>query len=359
MNRLLVGTADKTNLLLQFLQNEFPDGLTIIDPTGALAEAAANRLPVSLTQRALYFDPADLRNPIGLNVLENIPPDHRHQVTEQLCQYFEAMWPNGWGAQSNFILANCLRLLLEIPGSTLLGVLKLLSNNFAAEQHLVRCTDPVLLANWRIINGWDKKQHQAAVAPLQNKIGTLLLSPMIRNIVGQSRSTVTHRVPILIANLDRARLGDLTARLLGGLLIARSTGPVYIHSFGFFASGSDGLASLFPQDRFTITINFLDELSPRLRQEVLGIEQKYVFKANRRDAEELAFYVRLLNPRVLVELDHEEVRTQTGLLYPKAPPNLHRLRALKRRTHACHTRTRETVERAIVNYFSQPAFVAR
>jgi hypothetical protein len=125
MNRLLVGSADKTDLLLQLLQSE--NAVTVIDPTGELAKAAANQLPARLTQRALYFDPADMARPVGLNVLQNVPADDRHRLTEQLCAYFEAMWPNGWGAQSNYLLANCLRLLLD-NRETLLGVLKLLTD---------------------------------------------------------------------------------------------------------------------------------------------------------------------------------------------------------------------------------------
>jgi hypothetical protein len=107
MNRLLIGSADKTDLLLQLLQNE--TSVTVIDPTGDLARAAANQLPAALTQHALYFDPADMARPIGLNVLENVPADDRHRVTEQLCAYFEAMWPSGWGAQSNYTLTSSSR----------------------------------------------------------------------------------------------------------------------------------------------------------------------------------------------------------------------------------------------------------
>src|SRR5216683_165086 len=230
MNRLLVGSADKTDFLLQLLQNE--NAFTVIDPTGDLAKATANQLSTRLTQRALYFDPADMARPIGLNVLENVPTDDRHRLTEQLCAYFEAMWPNGWGAQSNYLLANCLRLLLD-NDETLLGILKLLTDPAFAEKCLLRCKDPVVLKNWQVINGWDKKQRQAALAPLQNKIGTLLMSPAIRNIVGQPRTTFSDKTEIIIANLDRAKLGDLTARLLGGLLIARSTEHVVIYDTDF------------------------------------------------------------------------------------------------------------------------------
>ena len=245
MNRLLIGSADKTDLLLQLLQSEA--SITVIDPTGELAKAAANQLPPALTQRALYFDPADMAHPIGLNVLENVPADDRHRVTEQLCAYFEAMWPSGWGAQSNYILANCLRLLLD-NDETLLGAIKLLTDPAFSEQLLLRCKDPVVRLNWQVINSWDHRQRQAALAPLQNKLGTLLMSPMIRNIVGQKRTLFSNKTTVIIANLDRAKLGDITARLLGGLLITRSTGHVVVNDYGFFSAPLP-----LPQSRFTVT----------------------------------------------------------------------------------------------------------
>jgi hypothetical protein len=343
MNRLIIGSADKTDLLLQLLQNE--TAVTLIDPTGELAMAAADQLPARLTQRALYFDPADMARPIGLNVLQNVPADDRHRLTEQLCAYFEAMWPNGWGAQSNYLLANCLRLLLD-NDETLLGVLKLLTEPSFAAKCLLQCSDPVVLKNWQVINSWDKKQRQAALAPLQNKIGTLLMSPVIRNIVGQPRTTFK-RARIILANLDRATLGDTTARLLGGLLIARSSGSVVINDYGFFAAPLP-----FSQQRFTVALNFLDELPLKLKQEVLGIADKTVFKTNKHDAEELAFYVGALNPRKLTELDpYEAVNTFDGDIDPERPPSLKRLRPLKKRTRACHTVPRLTVERGIRAYF--------
>lgn len=344
MNRLLIGAADKTNLLLQLLQSE--TAVTVLDPTGQLAKAAANQLPAALTQRSLYFDPTDMAGPIGLNVLENVPADDRHRVTEQLCAYFEAMWPSGWGAQSNYILANCLRLLLD-NNETLLGAIKLLTDPTFSGQLLRQCKDPLVRANWAVINSWDHKQRQAALAPLQNKLGTLLMSPMIRNIVGQRRTTFSNRTTIIIANLDRAKLGDITARLLGGLLITRSTGNVVVNDYGFFSAPLP-----LPQDRFTLAVNFLDELPRRLRSDVLGIEQKFVFKTHKKDAEELSFYVGLLNPRMLVDLSPEEVRTAQGLYYPERPPSLKRLKPLKTRTRACHTRPRLQVERDIRAYLN-------
>ena len=161
-----------------------------------------------------------------------------------------------------------------------------------------------------------------------------------------NEETTFEKASIIIANLDRAKLGDTTAKLLGGLLIARSTGNVVIADYGFF-----GAPLPLPQDRFTVSLNFLDELSPILRQAVLGIEDEYVFKTNKRDAEELSFYVGCsipVNSRNWTYLKHE---VTAGVVQPERPPSLNRLRALKKRTRACYAGRRLKIERTIAAYF--------
>lgn len=353
MNRLIVGSPDKTNFILQFLAEDFASGVLLIDPTGNLARAAANIIPVKDTHRAFYFDPSDTAHPAGFNVLDRVPRDQHAKLTEDLCAYFEGMWPSGWGAQSNYILANCLRVLLTTEDATLLGVLKLLTDKKYRERCVATCTDPVVLANWAVINAWDKRQEQTALAPLLNKIGTLLMSPTIRNIVGQRRSTFSLDRPcIIIADLNRGELGDLTARLLGGLLIARSSGQVYINELGFFPS--DYLASLLAQDRFVVALNFLAETrsASALPQALLSIDDKTILRTNRKDADELSFYVNAPNPRKLVDLPSDQAMTASGLVSPNAIPSLERLDALRRHSRARHTRARTLVEADISEYFA-------
>ena len=94
MNRLIIGSPDKSALLLTLMAEDFDNGFTLIDPTGELAEAAADRAPV---QRTFYLDPSDIRHPPGFNVFDDVPLDDRHKIAEDMCAYFEAMWPNGWG----------------------------------------------------------------------------------------------------------------------------------------------------------------------------------------------------------------------------------------------------------------------
>lgn len=355
-NRLLIGPDDKIALLLQLLQEDFATGVTIIDPDGRFAEAAADIVPPELTDNVFYFDPSNLSRPPGLNVLDDVPPDERDNVRQALCEYFEAMFVGGWGHQSNFIFANCIRLLLDTPGSTFLGVLKLLQDPEYPKylnECLANCSDPVVKKNWAIIGSWDNRQYQAAMAPLQNKIGTLLLSPVIRNIVCQEHSTFSltgHK--IIIANLSRAKIGDLTARLLGSLLITRAETPVYINDLGFFSS--DYLATLFPKGGYTVALRFLTELknAPALKQAAPAIEDKYIFRTTSDDAEELAPSVGVQNPGKLVDLLPNQVYAFEKEFKPERPPSLGRLNAIRKRSVASHTRPRKQVEAAVARFLT-------
>jgi len=230
VNTLLIGSHNKTKFFLDFLQNDFENFL-LIDPTGEVAKAAANCLPASLTQQALYLDPSDMAHVVGINVVEGVLKDNQQLLTEQICAYFFTMFPAGENtlARTNAapILAASLRLLLETPGSTLLNLLDILKDNT-----LQQSSDPIVRDTLADIT---TKDYATAVAFLRSNFRTLLMSPTVRNILGQKKSTLGE-ASIIIANLDRAKLGDTTAKLLGGLLIARSSGPVYITDYGYFAS---------------------------------------------------------------------------------------------------------------------------
>ena len=349
MNRLIIGSPDKSALLLTLMAEDFGNGFTLIDPTGELAEAAADRAPV---QRTFYLDPSDIQHPPGFNVLHGVPQDDRHKLAEDICAYFESMWPNGWGARSGYIFLNCLRLLLDTPGSTFLGMPKLLTDGAYRAKCLKHCTDPIVLNFWnKEFSDWDDRFRKEAIAPLQNKLGALLTSPIIRNILGQHHSTFSLETGyVIVANLDRAKIGDQTAFLLGSLLISRAKGTVYINDLGFFAS--DHLATMLPQKRFTLSHQYLEELPKKLQQGVLAIWDKTVFKTTREDAERLAFYMGVTNPSILTDLDPQEARVRDGVIQPTYPPLLKRLKANQRRSRGCFTRPRAAVEKAIARDFA-------
>lgn len=351
MNKLFIGSDNKTNFILESLADDFEFGVTIIDPTGQLAPAAANIVPSNLIQQVLYFDPSDMAHPVGLNVLEDASPDQHQLLVDQFCATFDALFPDGKGTLTRLnaeaVLANTLRILLDTPGSTLLDINKVLTDSTYRAKCINNCTDPFVKGNWTSIEA-KPKQYDPAMAFLQTKMGRLLMSPMIRNIIGQP--TTFTGASIIIANLDRAKIGSLYAQFLGNLLIARSSGRVYINDFASFAS--DNLTSLLAEDRFTISLNFLDELPQHMHGAMLRIDDKVVVKTHPKDAEVLAFYVGLMNPRRLVELREDEARTPTLWITAEPPTPAKQLKGIRKHTRAGHTRPRKLVEQTISRYFA-------
>jgi hypothetical protein len=196
-----------------------------------------------------------------------------------------------------------------------------------------------VLENWETIAQWEEKQ----LLPLLAKIGTLLSAPSTRNILCQPSK---FKPNIVIANLSRAKLGDFNAKLFGYLLATQAVGPLYIHDLGFFAS--DHLTPLFPQNRTTVTLRFLNELTPKLRQEVMAIECMGVYRTSPHDAKELAFNMGVLNHRKLTE----DGLTLQGITIPPAPKLENSLEAVVLRSRAKNTRPRELVEAQVRRFLA-------
>jgi len=116
---------------------------------------------------------------------------------------------------------------LECPGSTLLGIMRMLTDKNYREKIIEKINDPVVRAFWvEEFAKYPDRFMAEAVAPIQNKVGQFLTSPLIRNIVGQTKSTIDIRKAmdeqkILIMNLSKGRIGEDNSNLLGAMLITR------------------------------------------------------------------------------------------------------------------------------------------
>ena len=124
----------------------------------------------------------------------------------------------------SYILENAIRLLLDAPGATLLGLPRLLTDPGYRATLLKTCVDPVIRRYWEVeYEGYDKRFQTEAISPILNKIGALLSTPSIRNIIGQPKSTIDISAimdggRVLIANLSKGRLGEGPTHLLGAFL---------------------------------------------------------------------------------------------------------------------------------------------
>ncbi len=202
-------------------------GLGIVDPHGDFAEKIINYIPPHRINDVVYFNPADVHYPIGFNILEVQTEEQKHLVAAGLMGTFKKIWPDVWSSRMEYILNNTLLALLDYPGSTLLGINRILSDAKYRKQVVAKLTDPVVRSFWQVeFANYESKYQKEAVAPIQNKIGQFLSASVIRNMVAQVKSTINIRElmdnqKILIMNLSKGRIGEDNSRLLGGMLITK------------------------------------------------------------------------------------------------------------------------------------------
>ncbi len=219
----------KTNLLenLAIQDIQKGHGIAFIDPHGDTAEKLIKAIPSNRINDVIYFNPADQDYPIAFNVMEKVAPEYRHLVASGLVGVFKKIWADSWGPRLEYILRNAILGLLEYPGSTLLGVTRILVDKSYRERVVEKITDPVVRSFWvDEFSKWDPRVLQEVISPIQNKVGQFLSSALIRNIVGQTVSSFDVRKimderKILIMNLSKGRLGEDNSALLGAMMITK------------------------------------------------------------------------------------------------------------------------------------------
>ena len=202
-------------------------GVGLVDPHGQFAEKILEYIPPERIDDVIYFNPADMDAPIGFNPLESVSGEFRHLIASGMMGVFKKIWVDAWSARMEYILNNTLLALLEFPNSTLLDVMKMLTDKEFREKTTRALEDPMIKNFW--VNEFGKytdRYASEAVASIQNKIGQFIANPLIRNIIGQPTSSMNMREimdgeKIFIANLSHGRIGEDNSALLGAMLITK------------------------------------------------------------------------------------------------------------------------------------------
>lgn len=327
------GTGKSTALLHLLSQDlAMGRGVALLDPHGDLSERALSFIPPKRAHQLVYLNPADLERPIGFNILDRVLEDHRPVVAEGIVSAFRHVWPDSWGPRLEHFLLNSVRALLDTPGQTLLGIPRLLVDDLYRARVLKTVRDPVVRSFWtKEYASYDRRFLAEANSPILNKIGRVLSSPAIRNIIAQPKSTIDLRKMmdegrILIVNLSKGSLGEGSSHLLGALIItclaeaalARANTPeserrvfhLYVDEFQSFATESFSLIlSEARKYGLTLTLShqYLGQLSDRMRQAVLGNAGSFLaFRVGAEDALLVADHIDLQNPVALQDLSNFE-----------------------------------------------------
>jgi CxxC-x17-CxxC domain-containing protein len=219
----------KTNLIENMAIQDIKSGkgVCVVDPHGEFAEKMLKAVPASRVNDVIYFNPADLEFPIAFNILEAVDEDKKNLVASGMMGVFKKIWPDVWSPRMEYILNNTILALLDYPGSTMLGVNRMMSDGAFRKRVYPKIKDPVVKSFWlNEFDKWEDRFRKEAVAAIQNKVGQFLSSTIIRHIVGQPKSTIDmgdimDKQKILIVNVSKGRIGEDAMRLLGGMIVTK------------------------------------------------------------------------------------------------------------------------------------------
>ncbi len=299
-------------LAIQDIQNG--EGIAFIDPHGKSADLLLEYVPEHRIKDVIYFAPFDLDYPVSFNVLEDVGAERRHLVTNGLMSAFKKIWVDAWSARMEYILTNILLALLEYPGSTLMGVNRMLVDKEFRKTIVDNVSDPSVKAFWteEYAKYTDKFAAEAAPA-IQNKVGQFVANPLVRNIIGQTTSSFDIRQmmdekKIFIVNLSKGRVGEANANLLGAMVITKiylaamsradlsedalkKSAQFYLYVDEFQSFANESFADILSEARkyklnLTIAHQYIEQMTEEVRAAVFGnVGTMAVFRVGAFDAD--------------------------------------------------------------------------
>lgn len=286
-------------------------GVALVDPHGDFVEKILEFIPADRINDVVYFNPADVEHPIAFNMLESLTPEEKNIATSGLIGIFKKLWADSWGPRLEYLLRNAILALMDYPNSTILGVTRVLVDKSFRKKVLAHVTDPIVKAFWEDeYTKYSASFQVEAISPIQNKVGQFLSNSLIRNIIGQVKSSINIREimdnkKILLMNLSKGRIGEDASALLGAMMITkiqlaamervnipeskREDFYLYVDEFQNFATES--FANILSEARkyrlnLTMTNQYIEQLDEKVQAAVFGnVGTLICFRVGPTDAE--------------------------------------------------------------------------
>jgi hypothetical protein len=319
------GTGKSTfleNLALQDMLNG--NGFAFVDPHGDTAERLLSMVPRERTEDIIYFCPADMDYPMGLNLFEFENPDQKDfLIQEALNMLYKLYDPQHQGIMGpryeHLFRSAALTIMADPEGGTFIDIPKLFRDPQYVKQKLQHVTDPSVVEFWQKEMPQSQRSNEfgEVVSWFVSKFGAFLSNTMMRNIIGQTQSSfnlrdVMDNKKILLVNLSKGRTGQLNMQLLGMIFVmkfqaaamSRADVPekdrqdfaLYVDEFQNFST--DSFATIMSEARkyhlnLIVANQFTTQLSEEIRDAVFGnVGTTVAFRVGDRDAESLYKYFR-------------------------------------------------------------------
>lgn len=294
------GTGKSSLLKTMILQDILAGkGLAFLDPHGDAAEEILELIPPHRAKDVIYFDPADTARPFGMNMLDATTEDEKHFVTANILGLMYKLFdPNKTGIigpRFEHGVRNAMLTAMSVPGNTFVEVMRLMSDQAYVQELLPHVTDPIVRRYWTDQIAHTSDFHKSEVLDYTvSKFGRFVTNKMIRNIIGQSKSSFDFRKlmdegKIFIVNLSKGRLGEENSDFLGLILVpkllaaamSRANIPeeqrrdfyLYVDEFQNFAT--DTFATILSEARkyklnLTVANQFIGQMPEDIKNAIFG-----------------------------------------------------------------------------------------
>lgn len=378
------------NLAFQDMLNG--NGFAFVDPHGDTAEKLLSMVPRERTEDLIYFSPADMDYPMGLNLFEFHTADQKDfLIQEALNMLYKLYDPQHQGIMGpryeHLFRMAALTVMADPAGGTFIDIPKLFRDPKYVQQKLQYIKDQNVLEFWQKEMPQSQRSNDfgEVVSWFVSKFGAFLSNEMMRNIIGQTHSAFNLRdimdnKKILLVNLSKGRLGDMNAKLLGMIFVmkfqaaamSRANIPeedrvdfcLYVDEFQNFST--DSFATIMSEARkyhlnLIVANQFTTQLTPEIRDAVFGnIGTIVSFRIGQNDVEAVTQYfeptfdsddlLRVPNYNTVMRTLIGGVPTQPfsmATLPPLGNPNPKLAEALKQLSAAKYGRPRASVETEI------------
>lgn len=346
------GTGKSELLKAMMIQDIYAGkGLCFIDPHGDAAEDMIQRIPPQRAQDVIYFDPSDTERPFGMNMLEAESEDQKHLVVASIIglmyKLFDPQKVGIIGPRFEHGVRNAMLTAMSKPGATFIEVMRLMTDSKFVQETLPYVQDPVVRRYWTDQIAQTSDFHKSEVLDYTvSKFGRFVTNTMMRNIIGQSKSSFDLRQvmdtgKILIVNLSKGRMGEENSNFLGLVLVPRILAAamsranipeserrdfyLYVDEFQNFAT--DTFAEILSEARkyrlnLTVANQFIGQMPEDIKNAVFGnVGTIACFRVGVTDANYLQHeFAPTFNEQDLVNIEAQHIYMKTQVSGEPVPP---------------------------------------
>ena len=308
----------KTSLLKEMIRQDIEKrkGVGVIDPHGDLIESVLANIPEKRIEDVILFEPFDTERPMGLNMLEYKTEEQKDFAVQEMIAIFQKLFPPEIiGPMFEHYMRNAMLALMsdkENPG-TLVEIPRIFTDVSFMEEKLKKIKDPIVRQfwekEWRQTTGQTRSDMLGYVV---SKVGRFVENTMMRNIIGQARSSfdlgrIMNEGKIFLANLSKGQTGEVNSSLLGLILVSkfqmaamgRGNMPeerrrdFYLYADEFQNFTTDSIPTILSEARkyrlnLILAHQFIAQLEDKIRDAVFGnVGSILSFRVGVEDAEKL------------------------------------------------------------------------